>query len=139
MTKEEAIEELMYQGCNHDNIDSERWENGFLGQLRPFKKVLHEENYHLIMQALKVLAPEFEKDFVDRRIISSIWGICHLARAWAIHPEGMLHSNNLITEEQTTQIDNWIMDISYTAACLLDGTGAEVAFWAYDEENKKIN
>ena len=133
MTKEDAIEELMYQSGNHENIESERWQNGFLGQLRPFKGILHEENYHLIMKSLKVLAPEMEKDFIDKRIINTIWGICHLGRMWAVHPEGMLQSNNLITKQQILQIDNWLIDISYAACCLLDGAGSEEAFFEYEE------
>ncbi|WP_343696132.1 hypothetical protein [Flavobacterium sp.] len=137
MTKEEALEELMYQSGCHENIESERWEKGFLGQLRPFKGVLYEENYHLIMKSLKVLSSEMEKDFVDKRIISSIWGICHLGRMWALYPEGMLQSNNLISKEQVSQIDNWLVDISYAAFCILDGAGEDEAFWNYNEENKK--
>lgn len=135
MTKEEAVEELMYQSGAHENIESERWKNGFLGHLRPFKGKLREENYHLIMQALQVLAPEMEKDFIDKRIISSIMAVCHLGRMWALHPEGMLQSNKLITKEQTRQIDNWLIDISYAAFCLLDGAGAEEAFWNYNNNN----
>ncbi|KAF2080603.1 hypothetical protein [Flavobacterium sharifuzzamanii] len=135
MTKEDAIEELMYQSGNHENIESERWQNGFLGHLRPFRGQLREENYHLIMKSLQILASEIEKDFVDKRIISSIMGICHLGRMWAIDPEGMLQSNNLISKEQTGQIDNWLIDISYAAFCLLDGAGAEEAFWNYNENN----
>ncbi|MFB9078061.1 hypothetical protein ACFFLS_18960 [Flavobacterium procerum] len=134
MTKEEAVEELMYQSGAHENVQSKRWENGFLGQLRPFRGELREENYHLVMQALKRLAPEMEKDFVDKRIISSIMAITHLGRMWAIHPEGMLQSNKLITKEQTEQIDDWLTDISYAAFCLLDGAGAEEAFWNYDNK-----
>jgi len=133
MTKEDAIEELMYQSAQHENIARQRWENGFLGQLRPFKRVLHEENYHLIMQALKVLAPELEKDFVDKRIISCVWGICHYARMWALYPEGMLQGNNLISKEQISQIDDWLIDISYTTSCLLEGA-TEEAFWNYVEK-----
>ncbi|WP_343618127.1 hypothetical protein [Flavobacterium sp.] len=50
-------------------------------------------------------------------------GITHLGRMWAVHPEGMLQSNKLISKEQVTQIDNWLMDISYAAYCLLDELG----------------
>jgi hypothetical protein len=135
MTVEDAIEELMYQSGRHENFEDERWENGFLGQLRPFKGVLHEKNYHLIMQALKILAPELEKELIDQRIIACVWGICHLGRMWAIDPDGMLQSNHLMSKEQTLQIDNWLTDISYTAFCLLDGAGVQEAFWNY-EQNK---
>jgi hypothetical protein len=134
MTVQEAIEELQYQSGNHENIESERWENGFLGQLRPYKGVLHEKNYHLIIRALKVLAPELEKDFIDKNIINSIWGICHLGRMWAIHPDGMLQSNKLINKQQASQIDNWLIDVSYVAFCLLSGTGSDEAFADYDKE-----
>ncbi|MFD2942250.1 hypothetical protein [Flavobacterium notoginsengisoli] len=133
MTKEDAIEELMYQSGNHENSENERWQNGFLGQLRPFKGILHEENYHLIMKSLKFLAPEMEKGSVDKRIINSLWGICHLGRMWAVQPEGMLRRNNLITEDQIQQIDNWLTDISYTVSCLLDGAGTGEAFFEYKE------
>lgn len=44
MTKEDAIEELMYQSGAHENIESERWTNGFLGHLRPFHGKLCEDN-----------------------------------------------------------------------------------------------
>lgn len=90
---------------------------------------------NLIIKALKVLAPEMEKDFVDKRIISSVMGICHLGRMWAIHPEGMLQSNNLITKQQISKIDLWLIDISYAAFCLLDGAGPEEAFWNYNQKN----
>lgn len=135
MTIEDAIEELEYQSGQHENIESERWENGFLGQLRPYKGVLHEKNYHSIIQALKILAPELEKDFIDKRIIGAIWGICHFGRMWAIYPDGMLQRNELLNEQQTLQIDDWLIDISYSAFCLLEGTGPKEAFWNYD--NKK--
>jgi hypothetical protein len=136
MTIEDAIEELEYQSGRHENIGSERWKNGFLGQLRPFKGVLHEKNYHSIMQALKILAPELEKDFIDKRIISTIWGICHFGRMWAIDPDGMLQRNELLNEQQTLQIDDWLIDVSYATFCLLDGTGSREAFWNYDNKEK---
>ena len=135
MTVEDAIEELMYQSGSHENFEHKRWQNGFLSQLRPFRGEFCEENYHLIMKALQVLAPELEKDFVDKRIISSVMGICHLGRMWAVDPEGMLQSNNLISKEQISKIDDWLVDISYATFCLLDGAGAEEAFWNYNENN----
>jgi hypothetical protein len=75
-----------------------------------------------------------EKDFIDKNIINSIWGICHLGRMWAIHPDGMLQSNKLINKQQASQIDNWLIDVSYVAFCLLSGTGSDEAFADYDKE-----
>ena len=51
MTKEEAIEELFFQSSAHTDIENPRWENGFLGSLRPFRGKLIEENFHLIVKS----------------------------------------------------------------------------------------
>ena len=40
MTKEEAYILLSFHSCRNNDIENEKWENGFLGSLRPFK-----ENY----------------------------------------------------------------------------------------------
>jgi hypothetical protein len=81
---------------------------------------------------LKALADEIDgPEKVNRKIVSALWGMCHLARAWAVYPEGMLISNNLITAQQVEQIEDWIEDISYATMCLLDGSREE-AFHSYN-------
>lgn len=133
MTKQQAIEELLFQSGRHTDVHNQRWINGFLGMLRPFQGELIEDNFHKIVKAISVLQEEFTKKEVKNKIIASIWGICHLARAWAVYPNGMLQSNNLITKEQVDTIENWIEHISYITFCLLDGVG-EIAFEFYDIE-----
>ena len=138
MTKVQAIEELLFQSSKHPDIENPRWQHGFLGMLRPFKGTLLEENFHKTMEAIKTLADEFVKDSISNQIISSIWSICHLTRAWAIEPEGMLRSNQLINTQQIQQLENWLDHISYVTDCLLDNCAIEVAFemYIYEYPNK---
>lgn len=137
MTKEVAKEVLMHHSFIHKSVDNLRSENGFLGMLRPFSGELIEANYHEIMQAIKTLADELEAEGkIDKEIISALWGICHLGRAWGLHPDGMLRRNNLILQEQIQKLEGWIEDISYATMSLLDGSGIEVAFELYNERNK---
>ena len=132
MNREQAIEELFYQSGRHEDVESPRWTYGFLGMLRRFQGQLFEENFHNIIRALYVLSEDIAQDEVRNEIIASIWGICHLARAWAVYPEGLLQSNNVISTEQVTQIEGWIEQISYITFCLLDGCGVEIAFEFYE-------
>ncbi len=135
MTKAQAKELLLRHSFMYEDVNHPKSEMGFLGMLRPFGGQLYEENYHEIMAALKVLANEISgQEKVDRKIVSALWGMCHLARAWAVYPEGMLRSNNLITPEQVQQIDYWVEDISYATMCLLEGAEDE-AFHGYNQRN----
>ncbi len=134
MTKEEARQLLFHHAFMEENVAHAKSEVGFLRMLRPFNGVLVEENYHEIMGALKVLADDLARENVDRSVVSALWGICHLARCWATHPEGMLRSNNLITEAQVEKIASWIDDISYATMLLLEGAPDE-AFHQYNLEN----
>ncbi len=133
MTKEEAKEILKFHSFSHDDIDNPKMTRGFLGVLRPFTGELKRENYIEIMEALKILSDEIrDNDTIEKDIISSIWGICHLARSWAIEPEGMLQHNNLISQKQIKELEEWIDSISYATFMLLDGCDIETAFEFYD-------
>lgn len=88
------------------------------------------------MQALKVLASKIEGDFIDKKIISSIWTICHLGRIWALYPDRMLQNNKLITEEQI--IDNWLCDISYAPFWIWTMQVYKKLFGAIMRKNRKL-
>jgi hypothetical protein len=139
MTEEQAIEELMFHSGRHTDVHNDRWTNGFLGMLRPFNGYLIEENFHKIVASLVILSNKLNEDSIKNEIIASIWGICHLGRAWAVYPEGMLQSNNLIKAEQVKQIEHWIEHISYITFCLLDGCEEIVAFEYYETEYNSQN
>ena len=127
MTKDEAKEILKYHSFTHEDINHPKMEKGFLGMLRPFSGQIFEENFHEIMEAIRILSDDLrDVEMVDREVISALWGICHLTRAWAIYPNGMLQSNKLISKEQIKKLETWIEVISYSTMMILDGCDDEI-------------
>lgn len=133
MNKEKAVERLKMHAFVHDDLEHEKVEQGFLGMLRPYRGKLIEQNFHELMEILDVLSDELEKENLDRTIVSCFWSLCQYARAWAIEPNGMLRSNELITDEELQQMADWVELLSYAVATLLEGGGREEAFWGYKE------
>jgi|SRR6478735_7093193 len=134
MTREEAKELLQLHSFSHPNAHSDpRAERGFLGSLRPYQGSLIPANFHGVMAALVTLATELEQPSLDREVVSAVWGITHLARAWGLEPEGMLRRNNLISEEDIETLASWVDAISYATMMLLDGAGLEEALEPYHE------
>ena len=74
-----------------------------------------------------ILLSKVEK--VDKNILSDIVGITYLARIWA-SPDGMLGSNNLLSEEQTARLNLWVEIIQEALMWLLDDAPEE-AFGSY--------
>jgi len=134
MTKDEAKDILLHHSFAHEDVSHPKSTRGFLGMLRPFNGELIQENYHEIMKAIRVLHATLESKQLDREIITSLWAICYLGRSWAIDKNGMLRSNNLITQEQVDLMEDWINNISYAIFCLLDGAGVDEAFHEYTDK-----
>ncbi len=126
LTPAEAIEALTFHCGSNPNVEDPRWEQGFLSMLRPYKG-LRPEVYDHLVQCVRTLLPHLKSaPKLDRRVISSLWGICHLARYWGLHPDGMLRRNGLITEEDQATLERWIEELSYDLMSILDGgEGAE--------------
>lgn len=129
MTLQEAKKLLQHHSFQHEDIEHEKSVNGFLGMLRPFKGKLIDNNFEEITEAIKVFAEDFQNNAeVDKEVISALWGICHLGRAWAVEPDGMLRSNNLISNSDIERMEEWINRISYAVMMLLDGSDIDTAF-----------
>ena len=134
MDFQEAKELLLLHSFGHPDINHPKMERGFLGSLRPYRG-LNDENFHEVMQALISLAPHFQHESrVDKEIISALWTICELGRAWGIHRDGMLRRNNLITTKEVTRLEHWIETISYAVFVLLDGGDLETALEPYPQK-----
>jgi hypothetical protein len=138
MNEEQAKEELSFHSGRNSNTDDSRWEKGFLGSLRPYQGIaLVESNFHAVMHCIKVLAPYLKRnEVIDKNIVSDISGILCLGKSWAVHEDGMLLSNNLITTEQAQTIDGWLDCISYAWAMVLDSQDEGMAFEPYNEQYK---
>ena len=128
MSIEEAKELLSYHSFRNENIEDPREINGFLGSLRPFKGELNEKNFIEVMECMKVLQDEFSQKQVDKYMVSDLVAITHLARMWA-SPDGMLGSNKLLTEEQTTQLNTRVDIIQETLKCKANYVHEEVSKW----------
>ncbi|SFE60409.1 hypothetical protein SAMN04487969_104121 [Paenibacillus algorifonticola] len=139
MNREEALLLLECHAFAFEDIEHEKMTNGFLGMLRPFGGQLVEENFHEVMTILDVLSPELTNKTVSSEMMACLWSICHLGRAWAVEPDGMLRSNGLITAVQTKQMEEWLSIISYAVMILLEDGGAEEAFWGYEEYKRERN
>jgi hypothetical protein len=140
MTEKEAIDLLKHHSFTHEDIGNPKTETGFLGMLRPFRGELFESNFHEVMEILKVLKGQLKGDTIDRQIISNLWGICHLSRAWGLEEEGMLRRNGLLSDAQRDLLSNWTDCISYTVMNLLEGLPDNEAFESYtfylDDKNQ---
>lgn len=55
MNIEEAKELLSFHSTRNSDIDNPKWENGFLGSLRPFSGELHNENFFEVMECWKAM------------------------------------------------------------------------------------
>ena len=131
MDIEKAKELLSLHSGRNSDIHNPKWENGFLGSLRPFRGELHEENFIEIMECLKTLKDEISAPAIEQGIVSDIVGIIHLTRAWA-SPDGMLGSNHLLTEAQTKCLFTWVDIIENCFMYLLEDD-EEDAFFDYEE------
>ena len=130
MNIDEAKELLSFHSGRNSDIDNPKWENGFMGSLRPFGGELHKENLIEVMECLKVLKGELSGSAIDRNIVADIIGITYLTRIWA-SPGGMLGSNHLLTENQTKHLLTWVDIIEECLMYLLEDAEEE-AFLDYE-------
>jgi hypothetical protein len=131
MTEQEAIELLKHHSFTHEDLDHPKSKQGFLGMLRPFQGELREDNFHELMEVIRVLKGQFDRDKIDRHIMASLWSICQLSSAWGTAPDGMLRRNGLISDAQVEQLSAWTDCISNTVMSLLEGLPDEEAFETY--------
>ena len=129
MDIKEAKELLSFHSGRNSDIHNPKWENGFLGSLRPIRG-LNRENFIEVIECLRTLKDEITSPLIDREIVSDIVGITYLTRIWA-SPQGMLGRNHLLTEEQTKHLLAWVDIIESCFMYLLDGAEEE-AFADYE-------
>jgi len=133
-----AREELSFHSGRNSNIDDIRWERGFLGSLRPYQGMeLVEKNFHSVIECLRVLFPSLQSnDLIEKDLVNDVNGILCLGRAWAVHEDGMLLRNGIISNDEAQKIDGWLHCISYVWTMSLDSQDESVAFEGYDQLNE---
>lgn len=131
MDKDKAKELLSFHSTRNSDIDNPKWENGFLGSLRPFRGELYKENFIEVMECLRVLKDEFSALTIEQGMVSDIVSIIHLTRTW-VSPCGILGSNHLLTENQTKHLLAWV-DIIETCFMFLLNDVQDEAFTDYTD------
>lgn len=131
MTPQEARELLLLHSGGHEDISHPKMANGFLGLLRPYTG-LNEENFYETMEAIRVLAPEFQGNAIDKEIMCALWNLCWQASLTGLHSLGALQRNDIITRNDLERLEDWIFQISYTISLLLEGQDIDSAFQEYD-------
>jgi hypothetical protein len=123
MTLDAAREQLEFHCGAEPRIDDPRWKDGLLSTLRPYAG-LRLDVLANVTECVDAVADHLRTtSHLDRRIVSSLWAIVHLTRAWALEPDGMLKRNHLITDEDAATLESWVSDLSYQIFTILDGNG----------------
>ncbi|MGP1454679.1 MAG: hypothetical protein ACTTJ7_02820 [Treponema sp.] len=131
MNTDKAKELLSFHSCRNEDCDNPKWENGFLGSLRPFRGKLHKENFIEVIECLRALQAEIAAPTLDNTLVYDIISIIHSTRTW-IAPNGMLSENHLLTKEQTMHLSTWADIIECCFLFLLEGAEEE-AFMDYED------
>lgn len=66
MNINEAKELLSFHAGRNNDINNPKWENGFLGSLRPFRGKLHIENLDEVIECLRTLKGEFSAPTIEQ-------------------------------------------------------------------------
>ena len=139
MKFKDALTELSFHSGRNEDIANPKWENGFLGSLRPYKNMtLVEDSFHKVVYCLRSLLPYIkENDHLDKCLVSDISGIICFGRAWGVDDGGMLRSNSLISKSEASKLEELVDCISYIWTTLLDTEDESIAFEIYDANYKK--
>jgi hypothetical protein len=99
----------------------------FLGMLRPYQGVTAQVLRDL-EEALHDCIPHLSAPSAPRDLSRALWSIHTLGRAWAVHPDGMLRRNGLVSEAERAQLTSFLDAFDYAVFCILEGAEVEEAF-----------
>ncbi len=117
MTFKEARDSLLF----HAGFVLRPNQRGLLGKLRPYEGLL-EEDFAQIVQALVALHPHLSSEAtVDRQIVAALWFIETSIRVQALRPNGLLRSNNLISDSDFARLSQWFEIFDSMTVQILQG------------------
>ena len=122
MDYDDAVEQLTFHSGSNPNIDDPRWEQGFLQTLRMYRGTLDHDAWKSVLDCVDAVSTHLKTaPLLDRSVVNSLWGILHFSRSWALHPDGMLRRNQIVTKEDQETLLNWLDELAERIALLLDG------------------
>ena len=117
-----AVERLSFHCGVNPNTDDPRWAGGFLQTLRPYRGQLDSDAMNDVIACVDAVADHLKTaDTLDRAVVNSLWGINHYARSWALHSDGMLRRNGLISDADQQALSDWLDNFAERIAFMLDG------------------
>ena len=135
MTPDQAKEILSLHSGRHEDIYHPKSEHGFIGMLRPYRGLI-EENFHEVMEAIRVLAPELNREMVDTKLMEDLWVICYMPQVCVLYEEGTVRRHGLITPEDSKRLSEWIDQIAYAVMILLEINDPYEAFQGQEYKGK---
>ena len=127
MTPEQGMNRLVF----HTQPDA----GSFLDMLRPYRG-LRDDVLEDVMDALRACAPTLSGEQVPQRLVTALWAISHLGRSWALEPDGMLRSNQLISDDDQAKLAAFLQRFEYAVMMLLEGVIEEEAFAVDGDERE---
>jgi hypothetical protein len=116
----DATSLLSYHSCRNNDVYNSKWQNGFLGKLLTFDGVITDNNFIEVMDCIKTLSTEFQKEMVSHELMCDIITIIYLGRCWTKR-NGKVEPNGLFSKEQSEKIAEWIDIIEDSFFHLLKG------------------
>lgn len=117
MDRNEALYLLSFHSGRNPDIENPKWGQGFLASLRKYSRIDNENSFIEVMECLKVIKEDFNKNELSRDLIADLYGIFYYTNLW-IGKGGILE--NRLTEEERKKIDIRMKIYSYVLASLLD-------------------
>lgn len=116
MTPDEGIERLIF----HTRPEP----GSFLYMLRPYKG-LQDEVLADVARSLRACADRFTAEVLPRELVSAVWALSHLGRAWALDLDGILRRSRLIGDADQAKLADFLSQFGYAVMMLLDGAPEE--------------
>ena len=122
MDYDTAVEQLTFHCGSNPNTDDPRWKQGFLQTLRMYRGTLDHDAWKSVLDCVDAVSAHLKSaPLLDRSVVNSLWGILHYSRSWALHRDGMLQRNNLMTKQDQETLSNWLDELAERIAIMLDG------------------
>jgi len=110
-----------------DSVDA------FLDALRPYQRILPRTEFYRVVEAMRGVVACIREDPIDRGVLDVLLTLLRLVDLWALHPDGMLPRNKLITEQEQQMMRRWHGVLSKVLGQLVARADVEVAFEPYAE------
>lgn len=132
MTVEQARESISYHSCSSKDVYDRKFQNGFLGSLRPFKGELNEKNFINLMESIMTLQQNLRSgEKLNQDVLLEIMTIIKMSQTWAADGGDLMKENLMTTEQQATLL-KWA-EIMNDCLYKIIENNAESAFISYKE------